>query len=90
MDQHIRHNSEMLERSVIGTLEKKRARFDTLLERLNALNPLAVLQRGYSAIKDGDGKVIASAKQLNIGQNVSIMMRDGAADAQIISKELKN
>lgn len=63
------------------------ARCGALIEKLNALNPLAVLQRGYSAVMDSDGNVVVSASQLTVGQAVSITMSDGIAEAEIISVE---
>jgi exodeoxyribonuclease VII large subunit len=56
-----------------------------MLERLNALNPLSVLERGYGALRSEEGRMISSVTGLSEGQRVQILLRDGHADAQIVS-----
>lgn len=51
---------------------------------LTALNPMAVLSRGYSAVFDEDGKVINSTRSLKCDQEISIKMSDGEALAKIV------
>jgi exodeoxyribonuclease VII large subunit len=64
-------------------LEREQIHLQGILEHLNALNPLAVLQRGYAAVKDEGGALITSSRQLREGQNVTLMLRDGTAQAEI-------
>ena len=49
----------------------------TLAQRLNALSPLATLQRGYSISRKTDGKVLTSAEQVSIGDRIEIQLSDG-------------
>lgn len=49
----------------------------TLAQRLNALSPLATLQRGYSISRKTDGAVLTSAEQVSIGDSVEIQLADG-------------
>ena len=49
----------------------------TLAQRLNALSPLATLQRGYSISRKTDGQVLTSAEQVSIGDKVEIQLADG-------------
>ena len=49
----------------------------TLAQRLNALSPLATLQRGYSISRKTDGQVLTSAEQVSIGDRVDIQLADG-------------
>lgn len=49
----------------------------TLAQRLNALSPLATLERGYSISRKTDGEVLTSAKQVSIGDRVEIQLADG-------------
>ena len=63
------------------TLEQRRA-LALKCEKLNALNPLSVLSRGYSVVtKDGVG--IGSKGKLSAGDRVTIRFSDGCADAVI-------
>ena len=49
----------------------------TLAQRLNALSPLATLQRGYSISRKTDGEVLTSAEQVSIDDRVEIQLADG-------------
>ena len=49
----------------------------TLAQRLNALSPLATLQRGYSISRKTDGAVLTSAEQVSIGDTVEIQLANG-------------
>ena len=75
--------SERIERAMLALLNEKKARFSAALEQLDALNPLAVLQRGYSAIRNQDGRMLSSVEDLTLGQTVEIIMKDGTALAEI-------
>ncbi|MDR3282780.1 MAG: exodeoxyribonuclease VII large subunit [Candidatus Methanoplasma sp.] len=57
-------------------------------ERLNALNPLNVLDRGYCFVADGEGRAVTSAASLGPGSIIAIRMRDGRADAEIKKVEI--
>lgn len=65
--------------------EQRQAEYRALLEKLSALDPLGVLKRGYSALKNGEGKIIGKASELDVGQRVTVIMSDGKAEAEIIS-----
>ena len=49
----------------------------TLAQRLNALSPLATLERGYSISRKTDGQVLTSAEQVSIDDRVEIQLADG-------------
>lgn len=49
----------------------------TLAQRLNALSPLATLQRGYSISRKTDGTVLTSTEQVSVGDRVEIQLSDG-------------
>ena len=49
----------------------------TLAQRLNALSPLATLERGYSISRKTDGAVLTSSEQVSIGDRVEIQLADG-------------
>ena len=55
--------------------------------RLAALNPLAVLERGFAVIADAQGKVVTTTSQLSADDQVSIQFADGAAGARITNVE---
>lgn len=84
------HRRDLLERHMTRLLDRDRGRFALAMERLNALNPLSVLERGYSAVLSEDGRVISRAEQLAEGQDVILRMADGQAKARILERNLGN
>jgi exodeoxyribonuclease VII large subunit len=66
-----------VERSVERTLQRARARMSALDAQLNALSPLAVLERGYALVLTEDGVVIRSALQVAKGDLVTTRLSDG-------------
>lgn len=70
-----------------ATFERRRGDFNALCGRLGALNPLAVLSRGYGAVFDGEGKVVKSVEGLNVGEKIKVRLSDGSFDADIVSVE---
>ncbi|MBU2509373.1 exodeoxyribonuclease VII large subunit [Patescibacteria group bacterium] len=53
---------------------------------LTSLDPKGVLSRGYAMVRDASGKSISSISQLQIGKPALLILQDGQADTQIISK----
>ena len=89
MRQHLAHGSETADRAIRRLLEKRMSELRTAVERMNALNPLAVLQRGYGAIRGEDGKIVSSVEQISKGDSVELILADGSAKAQIESVSAK-
>ena len=65
------------------TESRKRAMLVAGAAKLEALNPLSVIARGYSAVYSEDGAVIKSVKQINAGDLVNFRLADGSASARI-------
>lgn len=62
-----------------------RSRQDGLAKRLMALNPFAVLQRGYAIITKEDGSVVASVRQVNVKETLTVKVSDGEMKASVVS-----
>ncbi|MBN1372241.1 MAG: exodeoxyribonuclease VII large subunit [Anaerolineaceae bacterium] len=60
-----------------------RADWRTAQERLNALNPLAVLSRGYAVVQRSDGSLVTRAAQATPGEDLAIHFADGKANVQV-------
>ena len=65
-------------------LSENQREFAALSAKLDALSPLSVLSRGYSIIQNKN-KVIKSAEELNIGQNITVKLSDGKAECEVRS-----
>ena len=85
MRQTLAHHAQILDRTVDRAWEREQTRLQGMLERLNALNPLAVLQRGYAAITKETGELVSSIQQMHEGDRVTLMLRDGTAQAEIVT-----
>ncbi len=72
-------------------LTNKRSSFANLTASLQAINPLAVIARGYSAVFGEDGKLIKSIKQLKKGETVKFKLTDGEVQSTVTEiKESEN
>ena len=72
-------------RSAVGRrLADSKRDLHTLAQRLNALSPLATLQRGYSISRKTDGQVLTSAEQVSIGDSVEIQLVDGHLACRVL------
>ncbi len=64
-------------------LAAKRAEFQYKTAKMEALNPLAVVARGYSAVFDEKGVLVKSVSQLAPGDGVSFALTDGKVHARV-------
>jgi len=51
--------------------------------RLNTLNPLKVLQRGYAIVSDDQGRILSSVKGSKPGDAIHVLLSDGTLDAEV-------
>jgi len=56
---------------------RKREKFVSLTASMEALNPMAVISRGYAAVFDGEKRVIKSVGQVRQGDRVTLCLSDG-------------
>jgi exodeoxyribonuclease VII large subunit len=64
-------------------LESRRARLTGLGDRLRALSPRLVLERGFCIVRATDGRLVRAAATLAPGERVAIEFARGDADAMI-------
>lgn len=69
--------------------ENKEYQFNILLKTVTILNPMKLLDSGYSIVKNKD-EVITSIKLVDINDIISIDLKDGTLEAKVVSKETKN
>lgn len=62
---------------------------ESMGKRLEGLNPLNVLGRGYTMVTSENGDVLTSVSRISPGDIIRISMRDGSASAEIREKEMK-
>lgn len=54
-----------------------------LSSRLLALNPLAVLERGFAVVSRLDGSLVRSASQVKSGDDIQVQVADGKFAAEV-------
>ena len=65
---------------------KKQHQFEVLLNKVELLNPLKILDKGYSVVKLND-KVVKDSSKLKVNDNISITLSKGVIKANVIGKE---
>lgn len=69
--------------SVQRKLDSETARLSSTAARLDALNPLKVMARGYSIVTK-DEKVVASSKALTKGDRITVGFSDGERNCEVL------
>jgi exodeoxyribonuclease VII large subunit len=70
-------------------LQLRRAGLNGAHQRLNALSPLAVLQRGYAILSRPDGTLVTSVGQTAAGEALQARLADGSIDATVTATHLQ-
>lgn len=76
-----------LESSVNYKLTTEKQKFARLSSVLEAVSPLKVISKGYSAVFKDGGKLVKSVDDLNEGDDVSFKLTDGSINAKVVSKQ---
>lgn len=69
--------------SVSRHLTHKRQSMERVVASLGALNPLSVLGRGYALVQTEEGRVVPTAKELAVGDRVTLRFADGSAKVAV-------
>ena len=64
--------------------ERASTSFAALRAKLDALSPLAVLERGYSLASRADGSFVRAARELQAGDTLDLRFRRGRARARVL------
>jgi len=67
-------------------LQQKRARLEQLTSQMEALSPVAILERGYALVFDASGKLVKDAAQVNAGEDISARLARGEISATVKKK----
>lgn len=78
-------NERMVE-AIDYSIERKELDFASLVGKLNALSPLAVLSRGYAVVQK-DEKIIKSVSKLNKDDNIMLRLSGGTARCSVTEVE---
>jgi exodeoxyribonuclease VII large subunit len=77
---------EGLARLAIHSLEKERLRWAGYSTRLEGLNPMSVLGRGYAIVTRQDGQIVRRTNDVQENEDVGVRLTDGELQARILKK----
>ncbi|MGJ0638675.1 exodeoxyribonuclease VII large subunit [Xenorhabdus bovienii] len=90
-DQQIRHDSQQiqqydfrLKQAIERQLGHYREKFAVSCSQLNAVSPLATLQRGYSISETSEGHLLTQVKQVKVGDTLNTRLQDGWVKSQVV------
>lgn len=70
-------------RAIVHVLSGQRQQMSTLADRLNALNPSSVLERGYSYCwNEATGRLVSRADQVSVGDDLAVRFSAGEVKAR--------
>ncbi len=73
----------LLHYSITQTSQDHKHRLNQINTRVQSINPLSILKRGYSIVTQDDGKIISSAKPLKKGDKLSIRFHQGSVKTSV-------
>lgn len=73
-----------MEDSLVRSIAEKRYQFRVLAEKMTALNPLAVLERGYGIVQNKQKKLIRSTNETSLGEKLTVILHKGNLSVEVI------
>lgn len=80
-------NEERINRAIMHSINDYRQRIINFKSRIEAMNPLNLLKKGYIFVKNEKGEAVKSIDSIEIHQRLELIFKDGKADVSIVSKE---
>ncbi|HZG98831.1 MAG TPA: exodeoxyribonuclease VII large subunit [Nocardioidaceae bacterium] len=71
-------------RCLLHRLDRASSETAGALGQIRALSPLATLQRGYAVAQRTDGSVLTSARQVTVGEHISLRLADGSLTVRTV------
>jgi exodeoxyribonuclease VII large subunit len=79
--------TESMTAAINNRLLRLRARLDRTTGQLDALSPVAILERGYALVFDSSGKLLKEAATVNPGEDISARLAKGTLTATVKKTE---
>ena len=79
----LKNASDALSAGVRQAFREKQQRLDMTLDRMELLNPIRMLRRGYGIVEDEKGKLVRSAANTRTGDKLTVILADGRVHAEV-------
>jgi exodeoxyribonuclease VII large subunit len=85
-EQHLQLLKNRLKRLPVTSrsLQQAEGKLEVLQEKLAALNPAAVLQRGYGVLIQGNGIAVTQTEGLRLGEELTVRLNRGSLKVKIV------
>jgi exodeoxyribonuclease VII large subunit len=83
--QRLDENFQRLERSIRQQMALRCSSLDGTYRRLESLNPLQVLNRGFALVRNASGQVIRTVEEVSRDAEITIRVADGDIGAKVTS-----
>jgi exodeoxyribonuclease VII large subunit len=85
--QNLNYVNQKINQAMQQRLTMMQAHVDRVSDRLTALDPQAVLARGYAIVRDSAGTIIRSTQASHPQQAIHIQFADGQIDATVTTTQ---
>ena len=75
-----------IELHTLSKLKFSKSYLTKLGSNIKALDPLSILERGYSIVETEDGKIVKNSRQIKAGQKLLTRFATGSASVKVIDK----
>ena len=88
--QHIKYLKQNCDSAIDNLFVDYQHKLQLLQSKIEGYNPLNQLEKGYAVLKDANGRWIVSQSNVEINDTISILLKDGDLECQVLKKQLKN
>ncbi|MDC0942903.1 exodeoxyribonuclease VII large subunit [Gammaproteobacteria bacterium] len=86
-EDRIKTNLRSLNFQMKNLIDKKKLMLESITSNLNAISPLAVLDRGYAIVMNENGQALKSSKDIKVGDTVTTRLGDGGFTSNVSKKD---
>ena len=86
-EDRIKTNLRSLNFQMKNLIDKKKLMLESITTNLNAISPLAVLDRGYAIVMNENGQALKSSKNIKVGDTVTTRLGDGGFTSNVSKKD---
>ena len=83
----VNEHIQSMQFQIKNALAQKKFVLKNLSTNLNAVSPLAVLDRGYAIVMDDSGKALTSSSNINVGETIHTRLANGNLTSNVTKKK---